>query len=54
MKINDKLGINPLVWGGVKWSEFSKSFKGKATNEKLKEVHKECIKIYKANEKPEA
>jgi hypothetical protein len=47
MKINDKLGINPLCWGDKPLADFLAYFKGKAPEIKLKELHKECKSEFK-------
>ena len=50
MKINDNLGIDPVYWGKEKQSVFTKTFEGKASKEKLVEIHKQCVKIAKNKE----
>ena len=47
MKINDRIGITPEHYSDMKQSEFLVKFKGKASVEKLKEIHKECAKFKK-------
>ena len=47
MKINPNYGITPEHYSDFKQSEFLEKFKGKASVEKLKELHKECVKLKK-------
>jgi hypothetical protein len=47
MKINQNIGITPEHYSDMKQSEFLMKFKGKASVKKLKEIHKECVKLKK-------
>ena len=47
--ITPSLGVNPLVWGDVKQTEFVKAFKGKASTARLKEVYKNCKEFCEKN-----
>lgn len=51
MRINDKLSINPISFGGLNQKEFLKEFDGKAPVEKLKAIHSECKKALKLSNK---
>ena len=52
MKINEKIGINPLCWGDKPLSDFLTYFKGKAPEKKLKDLHAECKKMMPPPPKP--
>lgn len=51
MRINNNLGINPEVWGKVNQRDFLKKFRGKAPEEHLKNIHNECKKMVKDENK---
>jgi hypothetical protein len=49
MKVTKTLGITPEHYSDMKLSEFLLTFKGRASEKRLREVHKDCVKLKKSN-----